>query len=30
MTAPPEKVPFDWAKVITPEAIAYADVNRER
>lgn len=28
--APPEKAPFDWSKVITPEAIAYADVNREQ
>lgn len=30
MTAPPEKSPFDWSKVITPEAIAYAEESRER
>lgn len=30
MTTPPEHRPFDWSKVITPEAIAYAKASRER
>lgn len=28
--APPEKAPFDWSHVITPEAIAYAEASAER
>jgi hypothetical protein len=24
------KAPFDWSKIITPEAIAYAKASRER
>lgn len=29
MTTPP-KVPIDWAKIITPEAIAYARETQHR